>query len=228
MITKQKIFLFLLLFSFQLNAEVFDIYFKNLSLNDFIKVVGKIMKKNILLDEKIENTIINYPISTIDKDGLIPLTRFLLQKEGLMLIDEGYMYHITKIKSKFNQNKTNKDDLIFLKEKVIKPLVTDTNSSKKILNSYSQNIEKTWKDIGIEEYRVNGQLKGFKINFIKKGSDFEELGLKKGDIIQSVNGVELTSYKSAYTFYGTMDNISELTLGIKRDNQDMELEYDIK
>jgi general secretion pathway protein C len=100
--------------------------------------------------------------------------------------------------------------------------------SKNLLSSYTKDIKKVWKDIGINEYKVNGQLQGFKINFIKKGSDFEKLGLRRGDLLQAVNGQELNSYKSAYSFYGEMGNIENLTLSIKRNNQDMELEYEIQ
>jgi general secretion pathway protein C len=99
---------------------------------------------------------------------------------------------------------------------------------KGLLSSYTKDINKVWKDIGIGEYKVNGQLQGFKVNFVKKGSDFEKLGLKRGDILKAVNGEELNSYKSAYSFYGEMGSIENLTLSIKRNNQDMELEYEIK
>jgi len=100
--------------------------------------------------------------------------------------------------------------------------------SKDLLNSYTKNIEKVWKDIGIDENKVNGQLQGFKINFVKKGSDLEKLGLRRGDILKAVNGDELNSYKSAYSFYGEIGTMENLTLSIIRNNQDMELEYEIK
>jgi general secretion pathway protein C len=100
--------------------------------------------------------------------------------------------------------------------------------SKNLLSSYTKDIKKVWRDIGIDEHKVHGQLQGFKINFVKKGSDFDKLGLKRGDILEAVNGQELNSYKSAYSFYGEMGNIENLTLSIKRDNQEMELEYEIR
>ncbi|MCK5854817.1 MAG: hypothetical protein KAG56_06310 [Sulfurovaceae bacterium] len=100
--------------------------------------------------------------------------------------------------------------------------------SKGLLSSYTKDIDKVWKDIGIGEHKVNGVLKGFKVNFIKRNSDFEKLGLKKGDILTSINGQELDSYNAAFSFYKEMDSIENLTLSIKRNNQDMELEYEIQ
>ena len=100
--------------------------------------------------------------------------------------------------------------------------------SKGLLSSYTKDIDKVWKDIGIGEHKVNGVLTGFKVNFIKRNSDFEKLGLKRGDILTSINGQELDSYNAAFSFYKEMDSIENLTLSIKRNNQNMELEYEIQ
>ncbi len=100
--------------------------------------------------------------------------------------------------------------------------------SKDLLSAYTKDIDKVWKDIGIGDYKVNGKLQGFKVNFIKKGSDFEKLGLQKGDILTAVNGQELNSYNAAFGFFKEIDSIENLTLNIKRNNQEMELEYEIQ
>jgi general secretion pathway protein C len=100
--------------------------------------------------------------------------------------------------------------------------------SKGLLSSYTKDIDKVWKDIGIGEHKVNGVLTGFKVNFIKRHSDFEKLGLKRGDILTAINGQELDSYNAAFSFYKEMDSIENLTLSIKRNNQEMELEYEIQ
>jgi general secretion pathway protein C len=99
--------------------------------------------------------------------------------------------------------------------------------SKRLLTSYTKDIDKIWRDIGIGEHKTNGILDGFKVNFVRKGSDFEKLGLRRGDILKSVNGQELNSYNAAFSFYQEIGDIDNLTLGIVRNNQDMELEYEI-
>ena len=97
-----------------------------------------------------------------------------------------------------------------------------------LLSSYTKDVEKIWKDIGISEYKIGGKLGGFKVNFVKKNSDFEKLGLRRGDILKSVNGQELNSYNAAFSFYKEIETVENLTLSIKRDNKDMELEYEIQ
>ena len=143
--------------------------------------------------------------------------KLLLDKEKLKTTSS-----ITPITSKKTKPKEN-----------IKGGIVDNEDGEKIvsrglLSSYTKDIDKVWKDIGVGEHRVNGVLDGFKVNFVKRGSDFEKLGLKRGDILTAVNGQELNSYNAAFSFYKEMNNIENLTLSIKRNNQDMELEYEIK
>jgi general secretion pathway protein C len=129
----------------------------------------------------------------------------------------------TPVKSvpKKNQKKPKKEGIIKVEgeeERII---------TKSLLTSYTKDIDKVWKDIGIGEHKKNGVLDGFKVNFVKRGSDFEKLGLKRGDILKSINGQELNSYNAAFSFYKEIGDIDSLTLSITRNNQDMELEYEI-
>jgi len=138
----------------------------------------------------------------------------------LKLESKSYKNYIKPIKSKKNIQKKKKE--------TITGDETQKTVPRGLLTSYTKNIDKVWKDIGIGEYRENGVLKGFKVNFVKRGSDFEKLGLKKGDVLKAINGEELNSYNSAFSFYKEINNIDNLTLSIERNNQEMELEYEIE
>jgi len=96
-----------------------------------------------------------------------------------------------------------------------------------LLNHYSKNMDDIWKNIGIKEIKEGDSIKGFKVNFVKRGSDFSKLGLRRGDVIKSINGQELNSYNSAFEIYKNIDTMDGLTLKIKRGTEDMELEYEI-
>jgi general secretion pathway protein C len=97
-----------------------------------------------------------------------------------------------------------------------------------LLTSYTKDVDKIWKDIGIGENKVNGKLNGFKINFVKKGSDFEKLGLKRGDILMAINAEELNSYSAAMGFFKDINNIENLTLTVQRNGTSKEIEYEIQ
>ncbi len=98
---------------------------------------------------------------------------------------------------------------------------------RSLLEHYSKNMNDIWKNIGIMEIKDGDKIKGFKVNFVKRGSDFAKLGLRRGDIIKSINGQELNSYKSAFDIYKNIDTMDNLTMKILRRNKEMELEYEI-
>ncbi|SFV57234.1 General secretion pathway protein C [hydrothermal vent metagenome] len=98
---------------------------------------------------------------------------------------------------------------------------------KSLLEHYGKNLNDIWKNIGMKEVTEGGHIKGFKVNFVKRGSHFSKLGLRRGDIIKSVNGQELNSYNSAFEIYRDIDNIDSLTVVIMRGKEEMELNYEI-
>jgi general secretion pathway protein C len=97
------------------------------------------------------------------------------------------------------------------------------------LNSYINNSNKIWKSITIKENKNNSnQIDGFKVTSIRKNSVFVSLGLKKGDIIKMVNNIELKSYSDAYKIYQKINSIKNLNMKILRENNEMELNYEIE
>lgn len=94
--------------------------------------------------------------------------------------------------------------------------------------SYSKDLKRIWNDIGIKTSRKDGKIIGFKVYKIKKDSVFEELGLKKEDILTQANGVVLNNYQNAFKIYNMMNKTDILKLSILRDGKEMEIEYEIK
>ena len=88
-------------------------------------------------------------------------------------------------------------------------------------------MDKIWKDIGLAQYKNNGKADGFKVNFIKKGSDIEKLGLKRGDILKAVNAEPL-NLSSAMGFFNDINNLENLTLTVLRNGESKDLEYEIQ
>jgi general secretion pathway protein C len=88
-------------------------------------------------------------------------------------------------------------------------------------------MDDIYKNIGITDLKEGNKVVGFKISFVKRGSPFAKLGLKRGDIIKSVNGEEINSYNAAFNAYGNIKDVENLTLVIIRGKKEMELEYEI-
>lgn len=92
---------------------------------------------------------------------------------------------------------------------------------------YSSNPSRIWKDIAIGPVKKNGRITGFKIHRIKPNSQFERIGLKKGDIIIKANNVRLSSFNDALNIYKNIKNISTVSLVVLRNNQEKEIIYEI-
>lgn len=122
-------------------------------------------------------------------------------------------------KLKYSINKVNKEDLFVSGNEVI--------ISRKYLNSYINDLSKVWNNISINEIRKNGKIDGFKVFKVKENSVFEKIGLKKDDIIKKVNNKPLDSYNEAFKLYKNINKINYFVIEILRNNEIMELSYEI-
>ena len=98
---------------------------------------------------------------------------------------------------------------------------------KSLVDHFSKNVDDVYKNIGIKEIKKGEALEGFSISFIRKGSHFEKLGLRRGDIIKTINGQTIDSHKAAFDVYKNISNMDNLTLVIQRGKEEMELEYEV-
>jgi general secretion pathway protein C len=98
---------------------------------------------------------------------------------------------------------------------------------KSLLTSYTKDMDKIWRDVGLAPYKKNGKIDGFKVNFVKRGSDIEKLGLRRGDILKAVNAEPLT-FGSAMSFFNDINNLDNLTLTVERNGKSEDLEYEIQ
>jgi len=98
---------------------------------------------------------------------------------------------------------------------------------KSLLEHYTAHMDEIYKNIGIRDVKKSGRIEGFRVTFVKRGSPFSKLGLRRGDVLKAVNGQPLTSYKAAFDAYKSVSDAAGLTLTIQRGNKEMELEYEI-
>lgn len=128
------------------------------------------------------------------------------------------------------ENKNIKYELTQKVEGVEEKIVVDADGVKikrEYLNSYVKDIDKVWNNIAINEIRQNGKIDGFKVSKVNKNSVFGKLGLKKGDIIKSINNNVLGSYADAFKVYNNINSTKYLNIEILRNNEIMELNYEI-
>ena len=86
----------LLTLSLQADEEMADVNFRDLSVKDFIEMVGKITNKNILINSELKGKVNFVSTTPIKKSSLIPLANSILANKGLTLVDQGDFYQVLK------------------------------------------------------------------------------------------------------------------------------------
>jgi len=81
------------------------------------------------------------------------------------------------------------------------------------------------KQVKIRPYFKNGKPNGLLLYGIKPGSDFQNLGLKNGDIVRGINGTQTLTAKDAMTIYQDMESISDMRFVVRRRGQEKEIIY---
>ena len=99
---------------------------------------------------------------------------------------------------------------------------------RKEIHYYAKNLKQIWKNIKIKELvSKDRKLQGFKVTWIKKGSIFDKIGLKKDDVILGVNNKQFKSISQVFKIYNNIQKMDNLKLTIRRGSEQMELEYEI-
>lgn len=71
-------------------------------------------------------------------------------------------------------------------------------------------------------------ITGFQILTLEKGSTYEKLGLKQGDVIKSYNGKTIKNTKDGMKVYDSMITDRKIDLVVERNGQTQKLHYEVK
>ena len=77
-------------------------------------------------------------------------------------------------------------------------------------------------------YLVNGAMNGFRLDFIAPFSFYEKIGLKYGDVLQQVNGVDIRDPGTMLTLFQQLRNEKTVKLDVLRNNQRTAMTFDIR
>ena len=99
---------------------------------------------------------------------------------------------------------------------------------RSLLKSYVFDMDKAMRDIGLRPVRRSGQMLGYKVRFIRRGSPLGKLGLERGDVVKAINGEDIVDFNGPMGILKTADTIEGLTITVIRKNEEKELEYEVK
>jgi general secretion pathway protein C len=75
---------------------------------------------------------------------------------------------------------------------------------------------------------VNGAMNGFRLDYIAPSSFYEKIGLKYGDILQQVNGVDIRDPSTILTLFQQLRNERAVKIDVLRNNQRTTMNFEIR
>jgi len=91
-----------------------------------------------------------------------------------------------------------------------------------------ENMSQLFTQIRAVPHFEGGRSTGFRLFAIRQNSLFDKIGLKNGDIIQSINGQELTDPSRALAMFQELRNQNELTVQVMRNRESKTLSYQFR
>jgi general secretion pathway protein C len=96
------------------------------------------------------------------------------------------------------------------------------------VDSALENMSQLFTQIRAVPHFEGGQSIGFRLFAIRRGSLFDRIGLKNGDIITSINGSEMSDPSRAVALLQELREAQNLKVGAIRNQQPLELTYNIQ
>ncbi len=89
------------------------------------------------------------------------------------------------------------------------------------------NLNQLLKSARMEPNIVNGQTEGFVVKMLRPKSLLAQLGLRRGDTVTRVNGVELNSPEKALQIFQQLREAKRLTVDLKRGSENLSFDYEV-
>ena len=90
------------------------------------------------------------------------------------------------------------------------------------------NIGELLKQVQASPYMEGNQTTGFQIRRLKAGSLIARIGLKRGDILRKINGLELDSPEKALQIFAQLRQSRQISIDLERRGKAMTFAYEIR
>lgn len=228
----------LLIFTIFLYSKQINLNFNNLDISTFIKMVGKITNKNILITKEIRGKVNFISVKPIDEKDIFSILQNILKSKGYTLIDKGSFLSIVKNSQAIREGLTSSSleqiqtDIISLKNIPAKTaysqinylnsrygkIVVNSDKNLLIITDYPSNLKAIKTLLEKIDTKVQNQVKFVKL----KNSNVKNVYSKLKEIASNLFNNKIYKYKllpnedtNSIIIVGNKDVISKLTPIIK-------------
>ena len=108
--------------------------------------------------------------------------------------------------------------------------ISDTKFTiqRSIVDKVLANQGSLMKTARVIPHEEDGRVVGMRLYGVRRTSLLGRLGIRNGDMLRTINGFDMTSPDTALEAYTRLRTADKLTLAVKRQNNDMTIEYNIE
>ena len=100
---------------------------------------------------------------------------------------------------------------------------------RSVIDEAIEDIDRLASQIRVVPHRGDdGSVDGYRLSAIRRGTIFDKLGIKNGDIVHEVNGQALTSTAEAMSAYQSLESDDSFSFEITRRNRRQTLQFQIR
>jgi type II secretion system protein C len=96
------------------------------------------------------------------------------------------------------------------------------------INQLTTNINQYMTQVRLIPFFEGNKSAGYRIAAIRPGTTFEQLGFQGGDVLQQVNGLDVSSPEKLYTIFQNLKDEKKVSVNILRQGQKNTLTYEIR
>lgn len=105
---------------------------------------------------------------------------------------------------------------------------TERNIDRGLVDSLIENSSALMSQARILPYEREGQVQGFKLYGIRRNSLLGKLGLRNGDIVNSIGGIEMSSPDRALEAYTKLRSADDIVIDFTRRGRRQSMDYNIR
>jgi general secretion pathway protein C len=96
------------------------------------------------------------------------------------------------------------------------------------LNQLTSNFNQFMTQVRMIPYFEGNKNSGYRLAAIRPGTAFEKLGFAGGDVIQAINGIDLTSPERMFTIFQNLKDEKRVAVNVLRQGKKTTLTYEIR
>ncbi len=99
---------------------------------------------------------------------------------------------------------------------------------RSLVNQFIANANVASRDAAIYPHSKGGKADGYRLGRVRPAGIFAKLGLRSGDVVNTINNVPITSPDKLLSLYTKLPSANHMTIGITRYGKPVSIDYSIK